>query len=114
MTREILPVLDDILDAISGIEGAVADKIFHDFESDWLLRRGVERAIEIISESSRRIPPALKDTRPEIPWRDVATIGNILRHEYHSIAAPIIWGVVQNDLSALKTAVEALARERNA
>ena len=113
MAREIVPALDDILDAISGIERAVADKTFPDFESDWLLRRGIERAIEIISEASRRIPPALKDTRPEIPWRDVATIGNILRHEYHSIAAPIIWDVVQNDLPALRAAVEAIAGARH-
>jgi len=51
--------------------------------------------------------------RPEIPWRDVATIGNILRHEYHSIASRIIWDVVQKDLPALKAAIEALVRERH-
>jgi diaminohydroxyphosphoribosylaminopyrimidine deaminase/5-amino-6-(5-phosphoribosylamino)uracil reductase len=109
MTRELLPAIGDILEAIEGIERAIAGKTFADFEADWLLRRGVERAIEIISEASRRIPRELRSKRPEIPWRDVETIGNILRHEYHTISNPIIWDVVQNDLPALKAAVEAIA-----
>lgn len=112
MARMLLPALHDILDAIVGIDEAVADKTFADFESNWLLRRGVERAIEIISEACRRIPADLKASRPEIPWRDVETIGNILRHEYHTVSNPIIWDVVRNDLPPLKAAVEAILRAR--
>jgi uncharacterized protein with HEPN domain len=110
MARKASPALNDILDAIVGIESVTAGKSFVDFEKDWLLRRGVERAIEIISEASRRIPPELQDTRMDIPWRDVATIGNILRHRYQTISNRIIWDVVQNDLPALKTAIEGFLR----
>ena len=112
MNRPLLPAIDDILDAITGIEEAVADKTFADFESNWLLRRGIERAIEIISEACRRIPADLKAMRPEIPWRDVEAIGNILRHEYHTVSNPIIWDVVQSDLPQLKAAVEAISLSR--
>jgi uncharacterized protein with HEPN domain len=111
MARDVLPAIDDTLDAIEGIENAVANKTFADFEADWLLRRGIERAIEIISEASRRVPAELKSKRPEIPWRDVETIGNILRHEYHTVSNPIIWDVVWNDLPTVKTAIEAIAQE---
>ena len=108
MERETEPALQDILESIAGIEKAVAGKSFDDFEGDWLLRRGVERGIEIISEASRRIPADVKVLRPEIPWRDIASIGNILRHRYHSISGRIIWEVVQKDLPPLKAAVEAI------
>jgi len=111
MRRKIQPALRDILDAINGIERVITGKGFDDFEADWLLRRGVERAIEIISEASRRIPPELQALRPEIPWRDVATIGNILRHEYQSTSGKIIWNVVKEDLPTLKAAIEAIAAE---
>lgn len=113
MARSAVPAINDILDAIAGIEQAVVGKSFADFEAEWILRRAIERAIEIISEASRRIPADLKMTRPEIPWRDVETIGNILRHEYHTVASPIIWNVVQSDLPALKAAVEAIAKGRS-
>jgi uncharacterized protein with HEPN domain len=109
MARSPDPALDDILDSIANIERAVRGKSFHDFEGDWLLRRGVERGIEIISEASRRIPLELRTLRPEIPWQDIASIGNILRHQYHSISTPIIWEVVQKDLPPLKAAILAIA-----
>ena len=53
-------------------------KTFVDFENDWELKFIVQRAIEIISEASRRIPDELKATRPEIEWRSIASIGNFL------------------------------------
>ena len=64
MARNIRPVLQDILMAIQGIEAAIAGKTFADFQSEWLLRHGVQRGIEIISEASR--PEALLASRPEI------------------------------------------------
>jgi uncharacterized protein with HEPN domain len=69
----------------------------------------VQRAIEIISEASRRIPDEIKATRPEIEWRSIASIGNFLRHEYHTISDKVIWDVVQVDLPSLKIAVDAIA-----
>jgi uncharacterized protein with HEPN domain len=110
MTRKIPPALHDILEVIVEVERAMAGKSFVDFESDWLLRRGIERAIEIVSEASRLIPSELQNTHPDIPWRDIATIGNILRHRYHSISNKIIWDVVQLDLPALKVAIEGFLR----
>jgi uncharacterized protein with HEPN domain len=66
----------------------------------WLVQRG----IEIISEASRAIPDEVKDTRPEIPWRNVAGIGNVLRHGYDALSNRIIWGVVVDEPPKLKTA----------
>jgi hypothetical protein len=55
MTRKIAPILHEIVTAIDGIQGAVAGKTFADFQKDWLLRHGAQRAIEIISEASRHV-----------------------------------------------------------
>jgi uncharacterized protein with HEPN domain len=87
MARNIRPVLQDILTAIQGIEGAIAGKTFADFQSKWLLRHGVQRGIEIISEASRHLPAAVLASRPEIAWDQVKGIGSVLRHEYHRISA---------------------------
>ena len=50
MTRKIGPILHEMITAINGIQGAIAGKTFADFQKDWLLRHGVQRAIEIISK----------------------------------------------------------------
>jgi len=44
----------------------------------------------------------LKARHPEIPWPKVAGIGNVLRHDYERIAAPILWALVRNDLPPLE------------
>jgi uncharacterized protein with HEPN domain len=49
----------------------------------------------IISEASRHLTDDLKARNREIPWQKVAGIGNVLRHDYENIAAPVIWKLVQ-------------------
>ncbi len=83
------------------------------FEADWRKRWLVERGVEIISEASRRLTTALKARHPEIPWSKVAGIGNVLRHDYESISAPVMWKLVQDDLPPLERVCrEELAREQ--
>jgi len=83
------------------------------FEADARKRRMVERCVEIISEASRHLSDGLKARHPMIPWRKVAGIGNVLRHEYERVAPDIIWHVVNDDLLPLdKACRDELARER--
>ncbi|GJD62729.1 hypothetical protein [Methylobacterium frigidaeris] len=49
--REFRHALDDILAAIDGIQRATAGKDLADYTGDWLLKHGVQRGIEIISEA---------------------------------------------------------------
>jgi uncharacterized protein with HEPN domain len=77
--------------------------------AQWLAERGVE----IISEASRHLPDDLKARNPEIPWQKVAGIGNVLRHNYESVAAPVLWKLVKADLPTLEKACRfELAAER--
>jgi uncharacterized protein with HEPN domain len=85
-TPSPIPRLTDIVEAIEHIRGEVADMPLDAFEADWRKRWLVERGVEIISEASRRLPADLKARHPEIPWPKVAGIGNVLRHNYESIA----------------------------
>jgi uncharacterized protein with HEPN domain len=108
MPRKIRPVLQEMREAIDGIETALAGKTFIDFQQDWLLRHGVQRGIEIISEASRHLPAALLARHPEIPWDQVKGIGSILRHEYHRISDKVIWVVAVERLAPLKAAIEVM------
>lgn len=83
------------------------------FELDRPKRWVVERGIEIISEASRRISPAMKARRSEIPRAKVAGIGNVLRHEYEHVAPDVLWHVLQDNLPPVLTVCrEELTRER--
>lgn len=70
------------------------------------MQRAVERALEIISEASRAIPDERKAGYPDVPWSQIAGIGNVLRHEYHRVEPVIVWNITQTHLPVLAVAVQ--------
>lgn len=104
--------LTDIVEAVERIHTEMAGVTIETFENDWRKRWLIERGVEIISEASRHLSDALKARHPEIPWRKVAGIGNVLRHDYEVVSAPIMWKLVQHDLTPLERVCrEELARQ---
>jgi uncharacterized protein with HEPN domain len=69
--------LSDIIDNIDAIESFTAGLDFAAFRADRKTVYAVVRALEIISEASRRLPSELLDRYPEIDWVAVAAAGNI-------------------------------------
>jgi uncharacterized protein with HEPN domain len=68
----------------------------------------VERGKEIISEARHHLPDEMKARHPHIPWRKVAGIGNVLRHDYTRVAADTLWRVVQDGLMVLEQVCRAV------
>jgi uncharacterized protein with HEPN domain len=105
--------LTDIVEATERVRIVLGDMSLEAFEADWQRRWLVERGVEIISEASRHLTAELKARHPEIPWQMVAGIGNVLRHNYEGVAAPVMWKLAQADLGALeKVCQEELEAER--
>lgn len=96
--RSLIPRLTDIVEASELISAEMAGVTLDAFEPDRRKRWLVERGVEIISEASRHLTEELKARHPEIPWPKVAGIGNVLRHNYEAIAAPVMWKLVREDL----------------
>ncbi len=110
MVRKVAHAVHDILETIGRVQAKIASRTFAEFQADWEFRFIIQRAIEIISEATRRLPGELRATQPEIHWRSVAGIGSVLRHDYHTISDKVIWDLVHDDLPQLKAAIEAMAR----
>jgi uncharacterized protein with HEPN domain len=94
-----------ILEAIANIEADIAGYDFERFRADRRTRQLVERNLEILSEASRRLPNEYKDREVQIPWRAIAGIGNVLRHDYHEAYPTVLWDTCEKDLKPLKDAV---------
>lgn len=105
-----------MLEAIANIETDTAGYDFEKFRADRRTRQLVERNLEILSEASRRLPSELKDVEAQIPWRAIAGIGNVLRHDYHDPYPTVLWDTFTKDLMPLKEALvrisAAIARDR--
>ena len=75
---------------------------------DWRRLAILERQVEILSEASRRLNDEERRLTSGIPWREIAAIGNILRHEYKRVDVVILWDVCTVHLKPLSIAVEKL------
>jgi len=98
--------LEDILDAIKDIQAFVTGRSFDDYVSDTMFRLAIERCVEIISEASRHVPPDMKAQHPQVPWQNVADIGNVLRHGYQTVDHHIMWQVATRHVTILRDAAE--------
>ena len=66
------------------------------------------RALEIISEASRRLPDDMKARHPDIPWNEMAGAGNVYRHKYETVDEAMIWHTMRHDLEARRGAATGL------
>jgi uncharacterized protein with HEPN domain len=99
-------VLRDILRQIDLASSFVAGLELTAFLNDTRTVYAVTRCLEIISEASRRLPDDLKARYPSIAWRQMASAGNVYRHDYEDVAAQYVWDTVLRALPPLRTVVE--------
>jgi uncharacterized protein with HEPN domain len=57
----------------------------------------VTRAMEIISEVSRRLPDEFKARYPALDWTAIAAVGNLYRHEYENVDDALVWHTAKHN-----------------
>ena len=114
MSRPLANTLQDILDAIDRVESYINGKSFEDLPRVPMLNDAIERCIERISEASRNVSDDIKGDYPTVPWHDIATIGNRIRHGYFSVDPRIIWDTATLDLPALRQTILDIQRRHAA
>lgn len=99
--------LRHILDAIQKIE-RYAEAGRDEFMTESMMHDAVVRQMEIIGEAVKRLSPQILQGYPDIPWKQVAGMRDVLIHNYMGVDLDRIWNVVQHDLRPLRKAVEEL------
>ena len=100
--------LGDMKKAILDIRNLLSGKSAAALAADNITRAAYERFLEILSEASRHVPDASKAEFPQIEWRQIADLGNVIRHIYHNIDLEILWNIYENDLDSLERVVDIL------
>ena len=108
MELKINKYLYDIITSINSIyEYLEENRDFNDYQKNKLLRRAVERELEIIGEASNRILK-LDSEFPIDNARKIVDLRNWVIHGYDKVDDVIIWGIISNHLPKLKEQVEKL------
>ena len=105
--RDAAVYLRHIQDAVVRIEAYTAPGRIA-FFTDTMVQDAVIRNLEVIGEAVKNLSPELRRRHPEVPWRSITALRNILIHEYFGVDLEIVWRVVERRLPALKRHVTIL------
>jgi len=98
--------LRDVLDSARAIRRYLEGVSREQFESAAEKQDAVIRRFEIMGEAARRLSPEAQRALPEIPWRLVTGLRNILIHDYDDVDSGTLWDTAQSDLAPLIARLE--------
>ena len=93
--KHILQAIDEILEFVDGMD-------FDAFVRDTKTLKAVERNIEIIGEAASKVPEAVRNAYPQVPWSAMKGMRNAISHGYDQVEYESVWDVVKFRLADLK------------
>ena len=108
MSQRDLSYLTDILQAAYLIETFVQGVDEQEFYQDLMCQSAVIRQIEIIGEATKRLSTTFRNAHPEIPWRSMAGMRDILIHAYDHVDLTEVWNTATLAIPDIIQKIEAL------
>jgi uncharacterized protein with HEPN domain len=109
--RDYKLYLHDIKEAVEKIETFIKGFSLEEFVKDAKTVDAVIRNLEIMGEAAKHIPKRVKEKHPDIDWKAMAGMRNILTHEYFGVRMGIIWKTIRERLPALRYKIEEILKE---
>lgn len=97
--KDILIACDKVTQYLEGYDQAL-------FEGDTRTMDAVIRNLEIMGEAVKRIPSEILRDHPQVDWRGVAGLRDVVTHAYFGVDVDVIWDVAKNRVPELRSTVE--------
>ena len=102
MKRNIKLYLQDIWESTLAIEEYTQNLAEDEFYSNRQVQDAIIRRLEIIGEAVKNIDDDFRNKYPQIPWKKIAGMRDIITHEYFGVKLERVWDVVRKDLPNIK------------
>jgi len=108
LERDYKAFVSHILDSILLIEKYTEGITFEEFEKDQKTIDAVIRNFEIIGEASNKLSEEFRGKHPEVPWKSIIGLRNVLIHDYLGVDIMAVWGNIKKELPLLKKQIKAV------
>jgi uncharacterized protein with HEPN domain len=96
----------DILESARLACDYLQNKTEQEFLNDVQCQDSVIRRLEVIGEAARRVSEEGRAALPELPWKAMIGMRNVMIHGYDDVDLTAVWNTVKDDLPALIEALE--------
>jgi uncharacterized protein with HEPN domain len=101
----------DIVQAIEDIMQAMNQVSFEEFSMNREKQAAILYFLLMIGEATKRLSPEFRDSHPQINWKGMAGMRDILAHQYDRVNIQVVWDAVQTDLPELLVQIKFLLGE---
>lgn len=106
MKRNVKIFILDIEECIEAIEGYMEDISKVTFFGERKIQDAVLRRLEVIGEAVKNLPQDFREKYPNIDWKKIAGLRDVLIHAYFGVSLERIWVIVKDDLPDLKKKIK--------
>ena len=108
MSRDSRVFLEDIVEAARRVRLYIANMDSKAFESDPRTSDAVLRNLQVIGEAAKRLPKEFRAAHPEVDWRRMAGMRDVLVHEYSRVNLQVVWNAAAHDLPEMDARVHSI------
>ncbi len=110
-SRDPTLTLRQIVEFADEIAALIVTRTRDELDANREFRRALERCVELIGEAATRLSEDWRGSHPEIPWRQIIAMRNVMIHGYDIVVTDVLWDVATNDVSKLRGAIRLLLNE---
>ncbi|MBN1323876.1 MAG: DUF86 domain-containing protein [Methanotrichaceae archaeon] len=105
MRRQYIDYLQDMLENLEKVGRFVGEMSFEDFLQDEKTQYSVICALAVIGEAVKNLPPEVRQSHQEVPWKDIAGMRDRLIHGYFGVDTAILWKTATESVPETKSMI---------
>lgn len=111
MSRDSVEYLLDMLEACTRILSYSATSDRSSLANDMKTVDALIRNLAVLGEAAKRVPEHIRARAPDVPWRAITGMRDVLVHDYFGIDDTIVLDAVFEHVPGVKAAIERVVAE---